>query len=127
MRRKPWFKSFATLLAVWFPLVVGEPSLLQPCATHGAVQATTDGHGGHGAPQAEASEHDPGTPDGTHHECTCIEGCCASFAAPTAPSAPETLVAALEPDAAPQYATVEALPRPGPEFSRPYNTGPPRA
>lgn len=137
MRRKSWFKSLASLLAVWFPLVVGEPSLLQPCPTHGAsaaVMATGDtaghashGMASHGAGVTESSTHQDGGPGNAHHDCTCIAGCCASLATAVAPYTSETFVATLEPARARPYLTADVLPRPAPEFSRPYTTGPPRA
>src|SRR6185436_20871819 len=133
MRQKPWFKSFATLLAVWFPLVIGEPSLLQPCPTHGATvvaSATapmTGGHGGHAAAaehgsnvsQAAAGQQDS-SPDHSHHDCTCIGCCSASLSAITTPSGVEAFISVLEPDTSSPYLTADLLPRPGPDFSRPY-------
>src|SRR6185503_9075973 len=122
MRRRPfWLRAFAALLAVWFPLVLGEPSLLQPCPTHGAAAA----HAGHGAP-ATTHGHNQ-APTNKHHDCTCIGCCTAGSAAAVAPAATEFVVAISltgEPDIAPAAAAARPTP---PEFARPYTTGPPRA
>lgn len=138
MRRTWWFRPLATLLTLWFPLIVGEPSLLQPCPMHGSMfvaSATTPashaahhgaaGHAAHQAAHAPASGHHS-TP-GHHHICTCI-GCCTSSAAVASTfEGPATtiIVATYEPVVG--HATGESLYHAEPEFSRPYTTGPPRA
>ena len=158
MRRTWWFRPFAALFAAWFPLVVGEPSLLQPCPTHGAAAAVT-----HAAPSAHAalaasvphsqhvqhaehsrsspeaahvehhdafnhgSTHHDSAPNHQHHNCTCI-GCCAgSVGSVVLPSAPTATIDATVRIVATAQRSTETLPRPAPEFSRPYTTGPPRA
>jgi hypothetical protein len=133
MRRTWWFRPLATLLTLWFPLIVGEPSLLQPCPTHGSMfvasAATPTAHGAHHAAHqaahAPASSHHS-TP-GHHHICTCI-GCCTGSAAvvPTFEGPTTTIVVATY-DPAFGHATDESLSHNEPEFSRPYTTGPPRA
>jgi len=128
MRRTSWFRSVAAVLALWFPLVVGEPSLLQPCPTHGAVVGAMQHHGspasahsGHGA-----THHNDQAPT-QHHQCTCL-GCCAG--------SPSVAIATLSValgfdvvtyDRSEQWATADVLPRPGPDYSYPFKTGPPRA
>jgi hypothetical protein len=142
MRRKLWFRPFATLLAVWFPLVIGEPGVLQPCPTHGALTSVASGaqadaqaepmahHHDASAEQAStastASTTDQSTPGHDHHNCTCIGCCVGSAASAPAPDTPTTTFIVAVYDAAVSRTTVALSPRPGPEFSRPYNTGPPR-
>ena len=152
IRRKAWFRTLATLLAVWLPLVAGEPGVLQPCPMHGAeraVIATLRGQpvepgmvGETTPPEPMASHHHHPAPSSTsaganqsssapghnHHTCSCIDGCSAAnvaaFVVPQ-PPAVEFVVAAYE--ATRSVPTVESLARPSPDFSRPYTTGPPRA
>jgi hypothetical protein len=137
MRRMSWFRALATCLAVWFPLVTGEPGVLQPCPMHGAVAAATNsaptsththhasatgevGHGTHAPAGAPAPTHN-------HHACTCIGACAGSAAVALTTSAPElpALTVAYRP--ASILPSGERLARPAPSFSRPYTTGPPRA
>src|ERR1051325_623140 len=110
MRRALWFRSLASLLALWLPLVAGEPGLLHPCPMHGAgravvaslrgetVQPPATDHSHHHAGMA-AAEHQPShspAPAHDHHSCTCIDCCAVSasaFVAPTAPTAPIAAVA----------------------------------
>jgi hypothetical protein len=142
MRRTWWFRPLATILTLWLPLIIGEPSMLQPCPTHGSVvvasaaiktaassaaghHAGVASHAGHHIGSAPASGHD--SSPGHQHNCSCI-GCCAGSAAVVqtfdAPIA-SVVVATYTAAAAPVEAA--ALPRPAPEFARPYTTGPPRA
>jgi hypothetical protein len=139
MRRTWWFRPLATILTLWLPLIVGEPSLLQPCPTHGSAvvasaamhsAASTAGH--HSAGEASHSAHrvDSGSghdsSPGHQHNCSCI-GCCTGSAAvvPTFEAPIATVVVATY-AAAGRPVEANALARPGPEFSRPYTTGPPR-
>lgn len=131
MRRTPWFRPLASILTLWLPLILGEPSLLQPCAMHGAavvaaahVSDAPRQHAGHhgmaDADHGSDSQH-------RHTNCSCI-GCCTSSPA-IAPSfdAPiATIVVATYPVASTPVAAA-ALPRPAPEYARPYTTGPPLA
>ena len=57
MRRTWWFRPLASLLTLWFPLIVGEPSLLQPCPTHGSVVIASAGV--HASAQPAAGHHRP--------------------------------------------------------------------
>lgn len=142
MRRAFWFRSVASLLALWLPLVTGEPGLLQPCEMHGAGRlvlasfgvgasavsehGTASSHGHHAA--TAASDHSKGAPsDHGGHQCSCIDGCTVAGAAFVAPKAPTASVVVAEVAVARSVPTVESLARPAPEFSRPYTTGPPRA
>jgi hypothetical protein len=140
MRRTWWFRPLSTILTLWLPLIVGEPSLLQPCPTHGAAvvasaamhSAQSPAHraGGevehlHHAASAPASGHD--SSPGHQHNCSCI-GCCTGAAAIVprfdAPIASVVVATYLAADVPVEAA---ALPRPAPEYARPYTTGPPRA
>jgi hypothetical protein len=137
MRRTSWFRALAVSLAVWFPLVIGEPGVLQPCPMHGAVaaatsNASTSAHAHHAAASAEVvhGTHAPAgapAPTHNHHACTCIGACAGSAAVALTTSAPElpALTVAYRP--ASILPSGERLARPAPSFSRPYTTGPPRA
>lgn len=147
MRSSPLFRTMATLLALWLPLVAGEPGLLQPCPMHGAEGALIASFRGASAERSVAPDHAGG--DHAHHQaaaassvetdhspasthdhncCSCIDGCAPgapiAFAAPPAPTL-EVANGVQIPVSA--IRGVESLPRPGPEYSRPYTTGPPRA
>lgn len=150
VRHQTWFRTLATLLAVWLPLVAGEPGVLQPCPMHGAeraviaslrgeavapgmvgnAMASTTGHMHHAAtaPESASADRSSSAPDGGHHCCSCIDGCSAAsavaFVVPEPASAQIVVVASSAGSSVP---TVESLARPAPEFSRPYTTGPPRA
>jgi hypothetical protein len=133
MRRSSRFKPIAVLLAVWLPLIVGEPGVVHACPTHGApaVVARSAPHaiGGmaehHHATAEPKSSHDS-APGHDHHNCTCISCCVGSVAAPATQVAVTTVVVALYETRSLQPA-VQALPSLAPDFSRPYPTGPPRA
>lgn len=138
MRRTWWFNPLATLLTLWLPLIIGEPSLLQPCPTHGAAvvasaatanahQASANGqqHTAHHAASADSADHGS-APDHQHANCSCI-GCCTGSPAITPNfGAPIATVVVATYTAAPPPVEAAALPRPAPEYARPYNTGPPR-
>jgi hypothetical protein len=131
------------VLTLWLPLIIGEPSLLQPCPMHGAAflaaaangamssgmahrLATGMAHEAHAVAGTPVSGHDHSSP-GHHHICTCI-GCCAGSpaAVPTFGTSVATIVVATY-VAASEPVESAALPRPAPPFSRPFTTGPPRA
>jgi hypothetical protein len=136
MRRSVRFRSLAAVLAFWFPLVTGEPGILATCPAHGATSAmlahapSDAGHGAshmhHAASQGGESRHHS-APGHNHKDCTCIGCCCAASGALRAPELPAVELAVVEYQVAPSVPSVESLPRPAPEFSRPYTTGPPRA
>jgi hypothetical protein len=134
MRRAPWFSPFAVVIGLWFALFIGEPSLVSPCAMHGAFashgQAQGHAHGSAMAHSASTSAHHAAPSDAPapeKHDCSCIGSCTAGAAA----------VVAVQPSIADfgvgTYAHVDEYPSAGlrptqpPEFSRPYTTGPPRA
>jgi hypothetical protein len=133
MRRTSWFRPIAILLAAWLPLIVGEPGVVHACPTHGApaIAATAAQHnatvpaGHHHASQAADQPHDS-APSHDHSNCSCISCCAGSAVTPPTPAGVTTIVVA-------QYETRSArpaaqeLPSLAPEFSRPYQTGPPRA
>src|SRR6185295_8893519 len=122
MRRKAWFRFVASMLAVWFPLVVGEPSLLQPCPMHSAAAvAQSSAHAMHGAASAHTGHQGANVsataPDGggthNHQMCSCIANCCGagSLTTAVAPRAPE-LVVVTTVAAHGACPTADALPRP---------------
>jgi hypothetical protein len=137
------------LLAMWLPLVAGEPGLLQPCPMHGAGPAVTaslrgelsklgllgapaaehsSSHGHHAAASSAAqADHSAPASSHDHHTCSCIDGCTATAVAFVTPAVPTAEFTVAEFAAVSSIPGVESLPRPGPEFSRPYTTGPPRA
>ena len=140
MRRTPWFRALATCLAVWFPLVVGEPGVLPPCPMHGGAVAETNAaapaapapvtHSHHAAASAEVSHGSTApanSPTHGHHACSCLGVCAgsASVALTTLPPELPAVTVAYRP--ASLLPSGERLARPAPSFSRPYTTGPPRA
>jgi hypothetical protein len=121
MRQKSWFRTLATVLAVWFPLIVGEPGVLHLCPAHGGtapVAAAMAHH--HGASHGSQPGHD-------HHDCTCISCCVGSVVTPPAPIAPTTVFVEAIRDGGIAHPAVASPARRAPEYSRPYTTGPPRA
>jgi hypothetical protein len=131
MRRAFWFRSLASLLAVWLPLISGEPGLLHPCPMHGAgraVIASLRGESTVAAPASHAHHADHSqAPAHQHHDCSCINCCSAATATFLASSAPTTEIAVAEYAVSRTVPSVETLARPAPEYSLPYTTGPPRA
>lgn len=142
MRRSAWFRSVASLLALWLPLVAGEPGLLQPCTMHGAERlvlaslgvgssshAAPDAHGTHGRHDAAPDARSTSAPAQGHdaHDCSCIDGCTvASAVALPAPAADIELGVVSVVRSTPTR-FVEAPRRSVPEHTRPFTTGPPRA
>ncbi len=122
MRQKSWFRALATVLAVWLPLIVGEPGVVHACPAHGgsAVASTAPMAHHHGASHGSAPGHD-------HHDCTCISCCVGSVVAAPAPVEPATVFVAAIRDIGVAHPAVASLPRQAPEYSRPYTTGPPLA
>jgi hypothetical protein len=120
MRQKSWFRALATVLAVWFPLIVGEPGVVHACPAHGGVAAAaaTMAHH-HGASHDSQPGHD-------HHNCTCISCCVGSVVASPTPAAVATVFVAAIRDADTAHRVVGSIPRQAPEYSRPFTTGPPR-
>ncbi len=124
VRRTPWFRSLAGMLAVWLPLLVGEPGVLHLCRSHDAApvaQASAQ----HDAASHHAS-HGPSAPGDEQQACTCIGGCVGSASAAAPSAAPITAVVVDIFDAPYPRSNAESLPRLAPEYSRPYTTGPPR-
>ena len=116
--------------------------MMQPCPMHGSMvvaaaaaksvapvaghHAVADGsHAAHHVDNAPASGHD--SAPGHQHNCSCI-GCCAGSAA-VVPGfgAPIATIVVATYTAAPAPVEAAALPRPAPDYARPYTTGPPRA
>src|ERR1041384_1608949 len=105
MRRSPWFRSLAILLAAWLPLIAGEPGLLHPCPMHGAGHAVMASLRGESAPASHPmahhmaagnESHQSQAPSHDHHNCTCIGGCTVASAAFLAPSAPTAEIVVAE-------------------------------
>jgi len=131
MRRALWFRSLASFLAVWFPLVIGEPGALHPCPMHGA-EATHTMH--HVAMQPGMMHHgamddaSPSAPPAHHHDhagCTCITCCAVSVAGLLAPEAPASTIDVVVRSVA---AAMPAATQPFQSSAthvRPYPTGPP--
>jgi hypothetical protein len=126
MRQKRWFRTVASILAVWLPLIVGEPGVVHACPAHGglatATAAATSHH--HAAPHSAPHGSQPGH---DHHNCTCISCCVGSVVAAPAPVAPTTVFVAAIRDSGVSHPAVASLTHQAPEYSRPYTTGPPRA
>jgi len=121
------------LLAVWLPLIVGEPGLLHPCPMHGAL-ATAIGSARH-APAGVAEHHHASSqqqtshnraPGHDHRNCTCVSCCTGSVGAPSTPVTVTTVVVALYEVGRGQRAA-DLLPSLALDHSRPYPTGPPSA
>jgi hypothetical protein len=130
MRRALWFQPFAVVIGLWFALFIGEPSLVSPCAMHGAF-AMHDAVAMHGASHASA-EHaghhsaPADSPAPEKHTCSCIGGCTAGTAAVIA-TTPSIVDYGVQTYAqVDEYPSVGLRPTQPPEFSRPYTTGPPR-
>lgn len=120
MRQKSWFRAVATVLAVWFPLMVGEPGVVHVCPAHGgAATATAAMAHHHGVPHGSQPGHD-------HHNCTCISCCVGSAVAAPTPIAPTTTFVDAIRDISDAYPDAASVDRQAPEYSRPYTTGPPR-
>ncbi|HEX8848861.1 MAG TPA: hypothetical protein VF761_04935 [Gemmatimonadaceae bacterium] len=131
MRRTPWTRLLAALMAVWLPVLLGEPGLLHHhcpmhdgTATAGASVTMHGAHAGHGDHDASPES---GAPHGEHHACTCIGACSASGATATLPA---PIAASLEPigtahvGVPAEYATPA---RPRVPFALPFPNGPPVA
>lgn len=122
MRQKRWFRAVAASLALWFPLIVGEPSVIHACPEHGGVAQT---------PSAVMVHHHraPGDsqPSHSHHDCSCISCCVCSVAAAASPAGPTTAFVVEIRDPSLGHSPVASRAYQAPEYSRPYTTGPPRA
>jgi len=86
MRQTRWFRTIATVLAVWFPLIVGEPGVVHACPAHGGAAATSVAATAHHHGMSHGSQ-----PGHDHHDCTCISCCVGSVVAAPAPVAPTTV------------------------------------
>jgi hypothetical protein len=122
MRQTRWFRTIATVLAVWFPLIVGEPGVVHACPAHGGAAATSVAATAHHHGMSHGSQ-----PGHDHHDCTCISCCVGSVVAAPAPVAPTTVFVDAIRDIVASYPATASLSRQAAEHSRPYTTGPPRA
>lgn len=125
MRRHPLFRLLAFLPALWLPLIVGEPGLLDPCPMHGGMAHHSMQHA---AEDAHSAHHGHRAPMGDHkgHQCTCI-GCCSVSAVLQTSTTTELALPIAVQRVARAVPNVESRARPAPDFSRPHTTGPPRA
>jgi len=130
MRRALWFRSLAALLAVWFPLIAGEPGVLHLCPMHGGGPIVTPHPAAHAhhavSASTEITSNNGAPPAHDHHCCTCIASCTSTTSALPMADAP-TIVAVEIAQATTAPASVVTVARPAAEYSRPYTTGPPRA
>lgn len=124
MRRKSWFRAVATVLAVWFPLIVGEPGVVHACPAHGGGATSTAATVAMAHHHAASHDSQPGH---DHHDCTCISCCVGSIVAAPAAVTPVTAFVEAIFDLGAKSAPVPSLPQQAPEYSRPYTTGPPSA
>ena len=115
------------LLAFWFVLSVGEPSVAHRCPMHGGMlieQASPSPMAGHMGAHDGHGRHDSGT---QVHHCTCID-CCVGATATALPVVELSLAPATHIlVAVPALPSADVLPRPAPPHARPLATGPPRA
>ena len=115
------------LLALWFVLSVGEPSVAHRCPMHGGAltePASPSAMAGHMAAHDSHRGHDPGAHS---HHCTCIDCCVGSCAAALPPVELSLAPATHLLVAAPLMPSADVLPRPAPPHTQPLATGPPRA
>ena len=124
MRRKSWFRAVASVLAIWFPLIVGEPSVVHVCPTHSGVAMSTPSTVAMAHHHVASHDSPPGH---DHHECSCISCCVGSVVAAPAVGTPVTAFVEAIFDLGANHSVVASPTQQAPEFSRPYTTGPPRA
>jgi hypothetical protein len=124
MRRKSWFRAVATVLAVWLPLIVGEPGIVHVCPAHGGIATSSTSTVAMAHHHAASHDSQPGH---NHHDCTCISCCVGSVVPAPAPATPVTAFVEVVFDVGAENSAVASLPQQAPEYSRPYTTGPPRA
>lgn len=91
MRRNWFFRSLASVFAVWLATCMVEPMQLHTCAMHGGLVIETPGVSGHSASGHHMAMHrggqsDQGT-DGQSHQCSCL-GDCNGGSAPVGLTAP---------------------------------------
>jgi hypothetical protein len=81
MRRTPWGRAFAGVMAVWLAVSLSEPGFLHSCPVHGAMLGAhasmhkAAAHAGphHGSVDARTPAENDG---GQSHTCTCLDHCC---------------------------------------------------
>lgn len=89
MRRTP-SRLFGALAMLWSLVVLGGPTVVHPCPTHGSVSAASVSIDAHdlasmqhaglldAAASHSAASHDAPSHDSALHQCQCPGGCCAS-------------------------------------------------
>lgn len=80
MRRTP-SRVFGALTMLWSLVVIGGPTLVHPCPTHGGLPAVpVTAVGGHDMATMHhtAMSHETPSHDGAAHQCQCPGGCCAA-------------------------------------------------
>ncbi len=148
MRRSLWSRILTAVVGLWLVLELGDPGMLHLAAmsvgapmTHGMAGMTHDmagmshdmaGMSHDMGPSAKGNHGDHDAPNGGAPEqttCPCVAGgCVTATAIALVDAAPRiTFADALAMTPAAERVTVSLLPRPGPRYSRPYTTGPPRA
>lgn len=101
MRRNWFFRTLASVFAVWLAICMVEPMQLHTCAMHGGlVIEQTSGASSHSANSHHMAMHrtgqsdrDQGT-DGQSHQCSCL-GDCNGGSAPVGLTAPVVSLAEL--------------------------------
>jgi hypothetical protein len=82
VRRNWFFRSLASVFAVWLAICMVEPMQLHTCAMHGGLvieqTSVPSGHSANGhhmaMHRAGQPNHDQGT-DGQSHQCSCLGDC----------------------------------------------------
>lgn len=122
MRRDLISRMLRALLAVWFVLTVGEPSVVHICPMHSsaAAELAAGHHAGH-----STSHHSHSAGQHAHH-CTCISCCVGSASSALAPSGYRLEAPALVAAFAPPTLPSDAVPLEDPPHLLPPGTGPPR-
>ena len=119
-----------TLLALWFVLSVGEPSVLRTCPMHSSAAAELGGEGdmsGMHMPGHEATHgsHSSGAHHHAHH-CSCVNCCvgCSCHVLHSPRAALGTPTCAVQTSVG--YQTADATRRSSERYILPPGTGPPR-
>ena len=125
MRRLP-LRLFGALAMLWSLVVLGGPTLVHPCPTHGGVSAAAVGVSHEMASMNHAGlSHDAPSHDAATHQCQCPGGCCATATIALGSSiAVERFTTVVHVDAAPFVVTLRvAIERAA--YALPFANGPP--
>lgn len=124
MRRHWLIRSLASLLAIWLPLVLGEPGLVHACPMHGGPVATVSASH-HGMDAGAHASHDAPAGEHGHHTCTCVNTCGATGLAVLVPERPAVPVAAAVSVAVAPQSPETTFPRLAAPYFLPFANGPP--